>query len=358
MRAIQTTMRGRLPGSNNPRDVGAHPKNDNGGDRTSEMPTAVEVIVIDDEPEVIDLLDDTGQPTEEGPREPTETGPEVGTAAERDEDQRLDQLREEIRVLEEDAERLVREAEALKAEEEEAERKAQLERALKFRLQRQKRERKSFKIREYSRGAREDAQIIDGEVSTRWATPPSIPNTHNPHDEQIDSWIRTRMIKFLKMEYAALRRAYFRFYKETESEAGREFKKSDRTRWIWVAERFRHEVFPQEWCQRRMNEEGLKAIVLDHSLPGSDKEEKEIREFADHCRGTKDVIHVLWSNHRKPLLAFAWKHTLVGDLPPMSRWYEENRKKGVYGKWASGNEYLPENEPISRKKCRSTTHHL
>jgi hypothetical protein len=239
----------------------------------------------------------------------------------------------------------------------EKEAKIELEKALKDRLVRKQRGRTAFKNRQWARGAKEDARIIRGVPSRRWAMLPSIPSNHDPNDEEIDNWIRERMKRFLKMEYSALRRAYFRFFKETEKAVKERFKQ-DRATWQTEANRFHETICPHEWALGMVIAESLQEIVLLHSTVISEREEQEIVEWTDSCRDIERVVHYHWDRFRRPQIAFAWKHTLLGDCNPMAKEYEDNRKRGTYGKRAATNQYLPGNESIARKKCRSTTHHL
>jgi hypothetical protein len=156
------------------------------------------------------------------------------------------------------------------------------------------------------------------------------------------------MKKFLKMEYAALRHGFFRNYKQMEEELKQEFK-ADSAYWGYVVSIFPEMINPQQWVEWRLNEVGLHEVVLTHTVKDSE-EEKGIQEWVDSCRETEEILCHAWKEYRRPLLAFAWKNTLVGGSRQMASDYEENRKKGAYGKRAAGEEHSPENEPITLKK--------
>jgi hypothetical protein len=223
MGAVQTTANAGPLSNKEEGDVCVYPMYDNKNDVVLIAPTAVEVIDLmdldDKEPpkakeatqEIIKLLDSDNKKSVI--REPTK----------RDEDKTREELEEEIRIIKMETAEIVKEVDKMDKAEAEREAKIELEKALKNRLVRKQRGRAAFKNRQFAQGAKEDARIIRGIPSRQWAMPPSIPSNHDPNDKEIDNWIRERMKKFLKMEYSALRRAYFWFYKEMEKAAKNQF---------------------------------------------------------------------------------------------------------------------------------------
>jgi hypothetical protein len=65
--------------------------------------------------------------------------------------------------------------------------------------------------------------------------------------------------------------------------------------------------------------ESLQEIILLHGSISSEREEQEILEWTNSCWDIEQVVHYHWDGFRRPLIAFAWKHTLVGDSNPMAK---------------------------------------